>query len=143
MTTKAQNITVSSKTQATKPRYSDFTNNLDVHPDTKDIFRFTDINAVKKSMRNLVFTDKYERLFRPNIGCGIRALLFENLQEDTLISIKDTIKEVIENYEPRVVILEIQAIGTPDNNSVVVNIAFQIVNVSETQFMQITVDRAR
>lgn len=143
MTTKSQFITFSTRTQAVKPKYSDFTNNLDVHPDTKEIFRFTNVNSVKKSLRNLILTDKYERLFRPDIGCGIRGMLFENMGEDSLIAIKDTIKEVIQKYEPRVSILEIQAIGVPDNNAVTVNIAFNVLNIPETQFIQMTIERAR
>ena len=60
-----------------KPRYSDFTMNLDIHPDTKQIFTFTNANAVKRAIKNLILTDNYERLFRPDIGAGLRALLFE------------------------------------------------------------------
>jgi phage baseplate assembly protein W len=126
-----------------KPRYSDFTMNLDIHPDTKQIFTFTNVNAVKRSIKNLVMTDKYERLFRPNIGAGIRALLFENMTSEALIAIKDAIKSTIENYEPRVVVREIEVLGHQDQNAVTVNLIFEILNIPDTQFLQISIDRAR
>lgn len=126
-----------------KPRYSDFTMNLDIHPDTKQIFTFTNANAVKRAIKNLILTDNYERLFRPDIGAGLRALLFENMTSETLIAIKDAIKQTIENHEPRVVIRELEVLGHQDQNAVTVNMIFEILNIPETQSLQITLDRAR
>lgn len=126
-----------------KPKYSDFTMNLDMHPDTRQVFKFTNVNAVKRSIKNLIMTDKYERLFRPDIGAGIRALLFENMTSEALIAIKDAIKNTIETYEPRVVIREVEVLGHQDQNAVTVNLVFEILNIPEQQFLQITLDRAR
>lgn len=143
MTTRAQKITTPQGFDPNFRKYSDFTLNLDAHPDTGDLALFTNVNAVKKALRNLVLTDKYERLFRPEIGCGIRGLLFENLTGNTLSILKDTIKEVIERYEPRVSIQTIEVIGLPDNNTVIVNLYFAVLNIPDVQFVSISVDRAR
>ena len=99
--------------------------------------------VVKKSLRNLIFTDKYERVFRPDVGCNVRALLFSNMTPESLIAIKDTIRDTIDKYEPRVAIQEIQVVAQPDQNGVVINIIFQILNIPQTQFLSITIDRAR
>jgi phage baseplate assembly protein W len=116
---------------------------FEVHPDTGDLFRFTNENAVKKSLRNLIFTDKYERVFKPDIGCNVRSMLFSNMTPESLIAIKDTIRETIDKYEPRVAIQEIQVVADPDKNGVVINMIFQILNIPQTQFLSITIDRAR
>jgi phage baseplate assembly protein W len=139
MTQRSQYILTTPK----KAKYSDFTMNLDAHPDTKQIFLFTDVNSVKRSLRNLIFTDKYERFFNPNLGCGIRSLLFDNMTPETLIRVKDVIKETIENYEPRVSIVEIEVLGHEDQNAVTINLVFEIINIPERQFLQIDVNRAR
>jgi hypothetical protein len=62
VTTRAQKITTPQGFDPNFRKYSDFTINLDVHPDTGDAFAYTNVNAVKKALRNLVLTDKYERL---------------------------------------------------------------------------------
>lgn len=123
------------------PIYSDFNTGFWQNPDTGDIARITNVNAVKKALKNLVMTDKYERPFRPDYGCGIRSLLFENMTGATLSIIKDTIKECIQKYEPRVSITEVLVQGK--ENAVEITIAFQILNIKGTQTLQITVDRAR
>lgn len=143
MVTRAEKITTPLGFDPQFKKYSDFTLNMDIHPSTGDIARYTDANSVKKALKNLILTDKYERLFRPDIGCGIRALLFENLTGNTLSVLKDTIKEVIEKYEPRVAIQQIELIGLPDNNAVTINLIFAIRNIPDLQTTSITVDRAR
>lgn len=143
MPTRADKITTSFGFNPNIKKYSDFTINMDIHPNQHDLFIYTDVSAVKKALRNLVLTDKYERLFRPDIGCGIRALLFENLTGNTLSVLKDTIKEVIERYEPRVSIQTIEIIGQPDENSVIINLYFAVLNIPNVQFLNIRVDRAR
>lgn len=143
MTTKAEYVTNSLKSAIKSARYSDFTTDFDAHPDTGDLFRFTEVNAVKRAMRNLIFTDKYERLFDPNKGCGVRALLFENITTEVLIAIKDTVMNTIRTYEPRVALEEVKVSASPDDNYVNILIAFKVINIPETQFFSITVDRAR
>ena len=58
--------------------FSDFNNSFAVHPVKKDLSLKTDADSVKQAVKNLILTDKGERLMQPRIGCKIRSLLFEN-----------------------------------------------------------------
>ena len=60
-------------------KYSDLDLDFLPNPITKDVPLKYDVEAVKRSIRSLVFTNKYERLFQPDIDAGIHKLLFENL----------------------------------------------------------------
>ena len=64
--------------------FSDFTRNLEQIPGRKDTSRVINENAVKESIRNLILTDRGERLMQPNIGCDIRGSLFENITQSTM-----------------------------------------------------------
>jgi len=68
---------------ATTTYYSDIPTNFDVHPVKEDLVLVTNESAVKRSIRNLLLTDPYERFFNPLIGSGIRQTLFENVSKDT------------------------------------------------------------
>ena len=58
--------------------FTDFNTSFAVHPTKKDLSLQTDVDAVKQSIKNLVLTDKMERLFQPTLGCDVRKMLFEN-----------------------------------------------------------------
>lgn len=68
--------------------------------------------AIKRSVRNLIFTNFYERPFRSFIGSGVRNMLFENADIFSADQLETAIREVINNFEPRVVLLD--AVVTPD-----------------------------
>ena len=68
---------------------------------TNDVVKIEDVEAIKRSVRNLVNTNFYERPFHPELGCGVRQLLFEPFTPVTSIFIKRKVEEVITNYEPR------------------------------------------
>ena len=68
---------------------------------TNDVVKIEDVEAIKRSVRNLVNTNFYERPFHPELGCGVRQLLFEPFTPVTSIFIRRKVEEVITNYEPR------------------------------------------
>jgi len=107
---------------------------------TNDIVKITDVNAVKRSVRNLVQTNFYERPFKPELGCGVRELLFENFTPLTGIFLKRKIEEVLVNYEPRIRLEQITVDDDIDGNRLVVNIYFYVQGVAEpvsvTTFLQ-------
>ena len=74
-----------------------------------DIQSITDIKAVKRSVRNLVLTNHYERPFHPEIGSGVRDMLFENMTPITAQILSRKIEDVINNFEPRVRLVGITA----------------------------------
>lgn len=124
--------------------YSDLTSNFAIHPATKDLFRLTNINAVKQSVYNLLMTDKYEHPFQPNKGCNLRALLFENISADVVNMAVVTIKNCLSQYEPRISNISVQSEAFADQNGIVFTIYFDIINIASKQSIQIPVlSRAR
>jgi phage baseplate assembly protein W len=107
---------------------------------TGDVTQVVDVNAVKRSVKNLVQTNFYERPFQPELGCGVRDMLFENFTPMTGIFLKRKIEEVLVNYEPRISLNQITLDDDVDNNRLVVNIYFYVQGVpdpvSVTTFLQ-------
>ena len=120
--------------------YSDLNLNFTRNPATGDVARLTDIEAVKRSVRNLILTNKFERPFHPEIGSSVRALLFENVTPLNAILLEDRIREVIINFEERALITSVRVIDDADRNGYRVIINFQVLNsvenVSITEFLQ-------
>lgn len=108
--------------------YSDLTTNFTIHPVKGDLVLLKDSEAVKRSIRNLILTDPYERFFNPTIGSGINASLFENMSRDTESIIKIRVTETIENFEPRANLISVNVKALPDDNAYRVNIVFSVNN---------------
>ena len=105
---------------------------------SKDIRKVTDIQAVKRSVRNLVLLNFYEKPFHPEIGSGIRDLLFENMSPITAFVLAKKIEDVIENFEPRVKLISVRADPNLDRNEYEVTIEFFVVN-TPTELVDLTV----
>ena len=105
---------------------------------SKDIRKVTDIQAVKRSVRNLVLLNHYEKPFHPEIGSGIRDMLFENMSTMTAIILARKIEDVIENFEPRVRLISVRADPNLDRNEYEVTIEFFVVN-APTELVDLTV----
>lgn len=131
------------QTQRATARYKDFYSNLESHPVRKDLFVLEDADAVKTSIRNLLFTDNGERFFQPDIGAGIKRLLFENITAETEYVLKRKIEVSIRNYEPRVNLLEVYVNGVPDENGYAVTILFSLVNNPAVQTYNLLLTRVR
>ena len=121
-------------------RYRDIDLNFGRNPVTNDIVKIEDVNAVKRSVRNLVQTNFYERPFHPELGCGVRELLFENFTPLTRIFLQRKIEEVITNYEPRASLEQVAVDDDQDKNRLVVDIYFYVQGVADpvsvTTFLQ-------
>jgi len=105
---------------------------------TKDIRKVTDIAAVKRSVRNLVLLNHYEKPFHPEIGSGIRDMLFENMSNMTAFLLAKKIEDVIENFEPRVRLIGVRADPNLDRNEYEVTIEFFVVN-TPTELVDLTI----
>ena len=120
--------------------YSDLNLNFTRNPATGDVARLTDIEAVKRSVRNVILTNQFERPFHPEIGSSVRALLFENVTPLNAILLEDRIREVIINFEERAELTNVRVIDDADRNGYRVIINFQVLNsvenVSITEFLQ-------
>ena len=105
---------------------------------SKDISKVTDIQAVKRSIRNLVLTNFYEKPFHPEIGCGVRGLLFELMDPLTSYAIAKQIEITVENFEPRARLIGVRANPNLDRNEYEVTLEFYVVN-APTELVDLTV----
>lgn len=97
------------------------------HPVTNDIQALTNERAINRSIRNLVETIPTERFFNSSIGSNVRKLLFDQPDVATIVTIEKQIKNIINNYEPRVTDLEVNVEETFDENTFEVTIRYIIV----------------
>ena len=123
--------------------YSDFLTNLSSHPASSDIVRFVNENAVTRSIKNLMLTDKGERLFQPKIGSNIRRMLFEPMGPATATAISKYVSETIEQHEPRAKVIRVDVIPNYDRNAYVISIVYFIINKQEPVTTEITLYRVR
>ena len=110
---------------------------------TNDVNVVEDVIAIKRSVKNLVQTNFYERPFHPELGCGVRELLFENFTPMTKVFLERKIEEVIVNYEPRVKLQNVAVDDDQDKNRLVVDIYFYVVGVPGPQVVQTFLQRVR
>lgn len=142
-TTRIDKITRTDKASEKKPAYSDFYTNFNVHPQNKRLVKYTNENAVKRSVRNLILTEPGERLFQPDIGCKIRRLLFENMSNITALQLKNAIEETVRLHEKRARIISVEVIPNEDTHAYDVYIIFEVINSITPVALNITLYRAR
>ena len=109
--------------------YKDLNLNFTTNPVTSDVTTVTDVNAVKRSVRNLLLTNHYDRPFHPEIGSNIQALLFENFGPITGNQLSRTIEEMIANFEPRARVESVECFPLQDRNTYDVRIYFYVENM--------------
>ena len=124
--------------------YKDLNLNFGIHPVTKRINTLTDAAAVKRSVRNLVQYGFYEKPFHPEIGSGVRDLLFENMTPFVANNLSKQIEEIITNYEPRALLAGVEVIPRFDNNQYEVIVEFYIQNApAELVDLSFSLERLR
>ena len=123
--------------------WSDLDLNFQAHPITKDIVKKKDIEAVKRSVKNLILTNRYERPFHPEIGSSVIGMLFEPVSPTTSVVLKQRILEVIENYEPRAIVNDIEIFGDIDRNGYEITIIFTPLNSLEPVQIELFLERLR
>tara|TARA_B100000212_G_scaffold159702_1_gene120008 strand:+ start:43 stop:468 length:426 start_codon:yes stop_codon:yes gene_type:complete len=132
-----------SKSNRNSRRFRDIDLDFSRNAITNDVNIVEDVVAVKRALRNLVQTNFYERPFQPELGCGIRELLFENFTPMTKVFLERKIEEVIVNYEPRVNLQNVAVDDDQDRNRLVVDIYFYVVGVPGPQVVQTFLQRVR
>ena len=114
------------------------------NPITNRLTVLKDEEAVKRSIRNLILTNRYERPYKPLIGGNITDLLFENFDSITSQDIKRNIIEVIENYEPRAEVLDVVVdVSSYNANALNISIVFRVVNRADPTTVSFQVERIR
>ena len=94
----------------------------------KDVNKVTDVEAVKRSVRNLILHNTFEKPFHPEIGGNVRGLLFENMTPMTSAVIARKIEDTINNFEPRARLVGVKAQPDRDLNGYVVSVFFYVAN---------------
>jgi len=108
-----------------------------------DIAKKYDENAIKQSVKNLIMTNHYERLFHPEMGSQVSGLLFEPASPLLDAMLTQSIKNTITNFEPRVNLIKVDVMSNPDNYTVYVSIVFKIVNTERPLSINFTLQRTR
>ena len=103
-----------------------------------DISKVTDVEAVKRSIRNLVQLNVYDKPFHPEISGGVREMLFELMTPVTSAIIARQIEDVINNFEPRARLVSVRALPDLDRNAYEVQVAFYVVN-TPTELVDLTI----
>ena len=109
---------------------------------TKDVSKLSNVTAVKRSVRNLVLMNEFEKPFHPEISSGIRATLFELLTPVTAIILARQVQDVIENFEPRARLIGVRAWPDLDRNAYDVSVQFYVVN-APTELIELTLPLER
>ena len=122
--------------------YSDFYKDLRTSPISKDLALLKDEDAVKRAIRNLILTDPGERLMQPNLGAGIREMLFENITPGTLKLIEERVVDTIEIYEPRAELIDV-AVEQIDEQQVNVTVLFYVTNDEQPIQLDVILERNR
>jgi len=123
--------------------FKDLDLNMNIHPVRKDVNKHVGDLAVINSIKNILSTNKNERLFNPSFGGNIRALLFENADNLTAIRMEKQIVNMVENFEPRASISKVVVTPEPDINSFKVYLEFFIVNRTDPIAVTFQLERTR
>tara|TARA_R100001591_G_scaffold25404_1_gene35447 strand:+ start:229 stop:654 length:426 start_codon:yes stop_codon:yes gene_type:complete len=135
--------TQSNESKRSSRIFKDLNLNFQVNSATKDIQKITDVEAVKRSVRNLINLNHYEKPFHPEVGSNLRAMLFELMTPQMNHVISKQIQKLILNYEPRARLVQVATIPDFDRNAYNVKISFYVVNVPEPVTVESFLERLR
>lgn len=124
--------------------YRDINLLFTANPNTGDIYKVNDAAAVKQSVRTIIRTNNHEKPFNPSFGGGLRELLFENFNPFTVETYKNKLRTAITNDEPRVSVVSINiSQDTFDLNSINISVVFRVKETSETEQIEVVLERLR
>lgn len=124
-------------------KFSDLDAVFSANPNTGDIPLRKDSEAIKFAIKNLILTNNYERPFDSSIGSPIRRMLFELMDDTTIITMKQIIQQTIDNHEPRVDVINIEIDPDEDHNTITISVNFKIKNTEQPINVTIALDRTR
>ena len=123
--------------------YKDLDLNFGRNIVTNDVNKLTDVEAVKRSVRNLINTNHYERPFHPEIGSDVRGMLFEPMTPLTALNLQRKVAEVLNNFEPRINLQQVLARPDLDRNSYALKIMSYVIGVPEPVEVETFLERLR
>jgi phage baseplate assembly protein W len=128
---------------AKKKSWSDLDLSLKIHPIRKDIISLKDDAAIKNAVKNLLVSNFYERPFQDDLGANLRGLLFEPAGLFTEIMLRDNIRNVLDNHEPRIRVTSIDIIDNTQANSYGIIVNFKIKEFDQATSVNIELRRLR
>lgn len=123
--------------------YTDFHKNITINPLSGDLALKTNEESIKESLKNLILTNRGERLFQPDLGSDVRASLFENATPVTLKILDERVRDVINNFEPRVSLIDVDVTSIYDDNRVQITIYFYVKNSEDPISVTVFIERVR
>jgi len=135
--------TLTNRSKKSTKIYKDLNLDFSQNIATKDIQKLLDVESVKRSVRNLINLNHYEKPFHPEIGSNLRAMLFENITPQMTHFIGKQIELLIRNYEPRCRLVEV--VNKPDlrKNGYSVSISFYVINTPNPVQVETFLERLR
>lgn len=126
-----------------KKEFRDIDLDFRPHPVSGDIVTLKDVDAIKRSVRNLILHNIHERPFKPDVGSDVKASLFENMGHVEIYQLRQNISTAINRYEKRVKLTDINIKNNSDKNQLDVTITFLIENSEEPYSITVYLKRVR
>ena len=121
--------------------YKDLSFSMFANPMNGDIGKSTGATAVKRAIVGILKTNFNERMFQPEFGSNIRALLFEPMNPITEQRMRTEIEEAVKRHEPRAQVIGINVEGQEEQNRYLVNILFNVSSEAEPQKLETYFER--
>ena len=134
---------LTNKTKKTEKVYKDLNLDFQQNSATKDIQKIENVESVKRSVRNLINLNYYEKPFHPEIGSNLRGLLFENITAQISHYMGKQVELLIRNYEPRCKMVEVVNRPDMDRNGYSVSVSFYVVNTPDPIQVETFLERLR
>jgi phage baseplate assembly protein W len=135
--------TLTNKSKRSARIYKDLNLDFQQNTATKDIQKMLDVESVKRSVRNLINLNHYEKPFHPEVGSNLRAMLFELITPQMSHAISKEIDLLIRNYEPRAKLVQISTMPQFDRNAYAASISFYVQNSPDRIVVQSFLERLR
>ena len=137
------NLTATNNSKRATRIYKDLDLDFGRNTVTNDVNKLTDVESVKRSVRNLINTNHFERPFHPEIGGNIRALLFELMTPLTALNLQRKVEEVLKNFEPRANVTQILADPDIERNGYRLEIKFYVIGIQNPIVVETFLERLR
>ena len=134
---------ISNKSKRANRIYKDLDLDFGRNTVTNDVNKFTDVEPVKRSVRNLINTSHYERPFHPEIGSSGRALLCEPITPLTSLNLQRKVEEVLTNFEPRIRLVQVLSRPDADLNRYSLRISFYVIGTTLPVTVETFLERLR
>jgi len=134
---------LTNKTKKTEKVYKDLNLDFQQNSATKDIQKIENVESVKRSVRNLINLNYYEKPFHPEIGSNLRGLLFENITAQISHYMGKQIELLIRNYEPRCKMVEVVNRPDVERNGYSVSVSFYVINTPDPIQVETFLERLR